>query len=184
MSIIPQCNEFTTMATMMNGLDTIPSHCDKASVTLTVAMVAKLLDWANSMASPEDIYKAVENMTSQNLAGIIDIDAWSSIVPNCDNEDEEVVVEPTIEEEPTSVEVEQVSDEVEDGIENTVASDDCQNCVIDLFDETETDGQEALRNYQAKFNIVPDEPTIDNPVIDDSISPDLEQEILKVLANC
>ena len=57
-------------------------------------------------------------------------------------------------------------------------------CIIkDLFDDTEKEGQEALKQFQAKFNIVPEEPTIENPVIEDnSVSPELEDEINQILA--
>lgn len=180
MSLIPQCNEFTTMATMMNGLDTIPSHCDKASITLTVAMVAKLLDWANSMASPDDIYKAVENMSSQNLSGVIDIDDWSAIIPVQANDE----LEPEIYPEPTNTEEQEVSNEVVDGIENTIEDNSvCQSCINGLFDETEPEAQQALKQFQAKFNIVSEEPSIDNPVIEDNgVSPELEDEINQILA--
>lgn len=184
MSLIPQCNEFTTMATMMNGLDTIPSHCDKASITLTVAMMTKLLAWANSMSdsevSTDYIYKAIENMTSQNLSGIIDTDDWSAIIPVQANDE----LEPEIYPEPTNTEEQEVSDEVVNGIENTIDDNSvCQSCINGLFDETEPDAQQALKQFQAKFNIVPEEPSIDNPVIEDNgVSPELEDEINQILA--
>ena len=64
-----------------------------------------------------------------------------------------------------------------------ISDAECIDCIANLFDDTESDGKEALRKYQAKFNIVPDEPSFENPVIEDNgLTPELEDEIEKIVA--
>lgn len=248
--MLPQCKDFTTMATIMNGFGTIPSRTDKATVTLTFAMLNRLLDWAHTQCSnQDDIYKVVENLSSANLAGVIDLDAWNSIVPETEEEVLPKATEEDIEKAEelgkevadsginldnvdysdvsylinmqrgdefgsSNSEIEsfwdgyeskepvyddmtedgepQVNGELANGLENIVASyreggisgEHCKDSIDNLFDENEKEGQDALRQYQARFNIVPEEPTIDNPVIDDdTLTPEEEEEISKIVFN-
>ena len=88
MSLIPQCNDFTTMATVLNGLQTLPSQTpEKCTIVMTSAFLTRLLNWANSeCAEPSKIYDVIENLTSLNYGTIVDLDSWCGIVPDCEEE--------------------------------------------------------------------------------------------------
>ena len=187
--MLPQCKDFTTMATLMNGFQTLPSRSDKATVTMSLAMVNRLLDWANAECdNPEDIYKVMENLSGINFGSVVDLDSWNNIVPcsqdTTDVEYTEVI--PTTPNDTISNDDSVINDEIPEEPEvNNAPDEDVIIDISNLFDETEQEGQDALRQYQARFNIVPEEPTIENPVIDSNevLSPEIEEEINRIVAN-